>query len=73
MRTKRLPEQRIGSLGEAMETPGPTKPEFPPRFKERNGFALFDVPDDAAQFGPEDVERAMNEEIADFAKYFRDR
>jgi hypothetical protein len=30
----------------------------------RNGFAVFDVPDGAACFGLEDVERAMAEENA---------
>ena len=43
----------------------------PPKFKKRNGFAVFDVPKGTPTFGPEDVERALLEEDLEYAKFFR--
>jgi hypothetical protein len=31
--------------------------------RTRNGIALFDVPEGAVRFGPEDVEKALNQDL----------
>ena len=41
--------------------------------KERNGFPVFDIREESPTFGPEDVERALNEEDAKYASFFHAR
>lgn len=71
--TKRLAEQRKLSLSESVNFLIRRGLQSSVKFKERNGFAVFDVPEGTPRFGPKDVERAMNEEDAEYASYFRER
>ena len=71
--TKRLAEQRKMSLSESVNFLIRRGLRASVKFKERNGFAVFDVPEDVERFGPEDVERAMNDEDAELASSFRPR
>lgn len=71
--TKRLAEQRKMSLSESVNFLIRRGLRSSAKFKERNGFAVVDVPDGTPSFGPEDVERAMNEEDAEYASFFRGR
>jgi len=68
--TKHLAEQRRISLSEAVNLLIKRGLSSPMPRRERNGFALFDVAEGASQFGPEDVERAINEEDKEFAAAF---
>jgi len=68
--TKRLSEQRKMSLSESVNFLIRRGLRSSAKLTERNGFAVFDVPR-AERFGPEDVERAMNEEDAEYGSYFR--
>ena len=70
---KRLAEQRRLSFSDAVNFLIQRGLRASANYKERNGFAVFDVPEGAGRFGPEDVERAMADEDLELAGDFRRR
>ena len=71
--TKHLAEQRRMSLSETVNFLLRRGLQPSVSFKERNGFPIFDIQEEGARFGPADVERAQNEEDAEYATFFKTR